>query len=79
MTNTPASATPNVVIENPAVRRTVRTVLDVIGGGAFIAAAVDQAAPGFDIGSWTIPILAGYTVARVVFGFAVDSPNTPKH
>jgi hypothetical protein len=70
--------TPNVVIENPAVRKVVRTVLDSIGGLVFIASAVDVASPVFDISGFTGPALAGYAVARVVFGFAVDSPNTPK-
>lgn len=70
--------TPNVVIENPAVRKALRTILDTIGGLVFIAAAVDAASADFDIAAWTFPALAGYSVARVVFGFAVDSPNSPK-
>lgn len=69
--------TPNVVIENPATRKIVRTILDSIGGLTFIASAVDVASPLFNISDWTGPILAGYAVARVVFGFAVDNPNTP--
>lgn len=75
--NTP-SPTPNVNIPNPKIREGVRTVLDSFGGLAFIATAVDTASPGIDIGAWTIPALAGYAAARVVFGFAVDNPNTPK-
>lgn len=78
MSTTPPSATPNVIIENPAVRKGLRTVLDVIGGLTFIASAVDVASPAFDISGITGPALAGYAVARVVFGFVVDSPNTPK-
>ena len=69
--------TPNVVIENPAIRKGIRTTLDVIGGLTTIAGAVDLASPSFDIAAWTVPILAGYTAARVVFGFAVDNTNTP--
>ena len=69
--------TPNVNIENPRLRKILRTVLDSIGGLAFIAAAVDVASPKIDIYDITGPILAGYAVARVVFGFAVDNPNTP--
>ncbi len=72
------SETPNVVITNPKVRLALRSVLDVIGGGAFIAQVVDASTPAFDISAWTVPILAGYAVARVVFGFAVDNTNTPK-
>ena len=78
MSHIAPTETPNVVIENPQVRKIVRTVLDSIGGLTFIAAAVDVASPDIDIYSITGPILAGYAVARVVFGFAVDNPNTPK-
>jgi len=69
--------TPNVHIENPNTRKIVRTILDVIGGAAFIAQMVDYAAPAFDIAAWTVPVLTGYAAARVVFGFSVDNPNTP--
>lgn len=75
-TTTPTK-TPNVVIENPATRKLVRTILDTIGALTFILSAVDVASPLFDAGDYTGPILAGYAVARVVFGFAVDNPNTP--
>lgn len=78
MTNTVPSQTPNVVISNPKVRTAIRTVLDVIGGLTFIGGAVDLASADLDFSSWTVPVLAGYTAARVVFGFAVDNPNTPK-
>jgi hypothetical protein len=71
--------TPNVVIENPNVRKTVRTVIDVIGATAFVAMVVDQAAPGLDIAAYTVPILAGYGALRSVFGFVVDNRNTPTY
>lgn len=76
-TDYPASPTPNVNIKNPKTRETIRTILDSFGGLAFIATAVDVAAPGIDLALWTVPALAGYAAARVVFGFAVDNPNTP--
>lgn len=72
------STTPNVVIESPKIRKALRTVLDAFGGLVFIASAVDVASPDFDISGFTGPALAGYAVARVVFGFAVDNTNTPK-
>jgi hypothetical protein len=79
MSDTPTpTQTPNVVISNPTVRKVLRTVIDSIGGVAFIASAVDLASPDFDISAWTLSIMAGYTAARVVFGFAVDTPNTPR-
>lgn len=79
MSNTPAATqTPNVVIENPAVRKGVRTVIDAVGAVAFVAQVADVASPAFDISAYTIPVLAAYAAARVVFGFVVDNPNTPK-
>lgn len=78
MTHVAPTDTPNVVIENPRIRKALRSVLDTIGGLVFIAAAVDTASPAFDIAGITYPALAGYAVARVVFGFAVDNTNTPK-
>ena len=78
MNTFPPSETPNIVIENPKVRRVLRTVLDSLGGLVFILAAVDTASMDFDASGFTYPALAGYSVARVVFGFAVDNTNTPK-
>ncbi|WP_336633621.1 MULTISPECIES: hypothetical protein [unclassified Microbacterium] len=72
-----SNQTPNVNIENPKVRKAVRTILDTFGGLTFIAQVIDVTSPAFDISGFTIPALAGYAAARVVFGFAVDNPNTP--
>lgn len=69
--------TPNVAIENPKVRKVIRTIIDVIGATAFVAMAVDFAAPDMDIAWITVPVLAGYGAARSVFGFVVDNRNTP--
>lgn len=69
--------TPNVVIESPKVRKILRSVIDAIGGLTFIAGAVDLVSPDIDLIAVTVPIMAAYTAARVVFGFAVDRPNTP--
>jgi hypothetical protein len=70
--------TPNVTIENPKVRKAVRTGIDVIGAATFVAAAVDVASPAIDLAAWTIPVGAAYLALRSVFGFAVDNRNTPK-
>lgn len=70
--------TPNVRIENPKVRKAIRTTLDIIGALTFIAIAVDAAAPEFTIAAFTTPIMAGYGAARSAFGLLVDNPNTPK-
>lgn len=69
--------TPNVTIENPKTRKVVRTILDSIGGAAFIATAVDVSSEAINLAFITVPVLAGYAAARVVFGFAVDNRNTP--
>jgi hypothetical protein len=69
--------TPNVNIENPVLRKRLRTILDLLGLAVVTAAAVDLAAPAFDILAWTAPALAGYAVLRAGFGFGVDNPNTP--
>jgi len=68
---------PNVVITNPKVRKYARVVLDVIGAVLVIAMAVDASTPAFDLLAVTVPVLAGWTAARSVFGLAVDAPNTP--
>lgn len=70
--------TPNVVIESPRARKILRSLIDCVGGAAFIAMSVDLASPQLDFAAWTFPIMAAYTAARVVFGFAVDNANTPR-
>jgi hypothetical protein len=70
--------TPNVTIENPKVRKTVRTVIDIIGAATFVAAAIDVASPEIVLTAVTVPVGAGYLALRSVFGFAVDNRNTPK-
>lgn len=69
--------TPNVVIENPRVRKIARTVLDTLGAALVITMAVDASTPAFDLLAITVPVLAGWSAARTVFGLAVDNPNTP--
>ena len=69
--------TPNVVIENPAVRKYLRLGLDFIGAALFITLAVDASSEAFNLLEYTVPVLAGWTAARTIFGFAVDAPNTP--
>lgn len=78
MSTNPPAITPNVVIENPKTRKAMRTILDSIGGAAVIVQAADAVSPAFDLGFITVPVLAAYATARVVFGFVVDNANTPK-
>lgn len=77
MTNMYPGNTPNVVIHNPKARKIARIVLDVIGAGLVVSMAVDASTGAFDLLELTVPVLAGWTAARTVFGFTVDTPNTP--
>ncbi|GAA4774748.1 hypothetical protein [Microbacterium gilvum] len=70
--------TPNVVIENPKVRKIARTVLDTIGAALVVTMAVDAATDAFNLLAVTTPTLAGWGAARAVFGLTVDNSNTPK-
>lgn len=70
--------TPNVVIEDPTVRRRIRTAVDIIGAVIFVVGAVDLAAEGFDLSWLLVPAGAGYIAVRSVFGFTVDNRNTPR-
>ena len=71
--------TPNVTIENPKVRKAIRTGVDIIGAATFVAVAVDASSPAFDIAAITGPAAAGYLALRSVFGFVVDNRNTPQY
>lgn len=77
-TPVPPSETPNVNIENPKVRKAIRTAVDIFGASIFVVGAVDAATAGFDLGWLLVPAGAGYLAVRSVFGFLVDNPNTPK-
>lgn len=70
--------TPNVIIESPQARRVARRILDVVGAALVITMAVDASTPAFDLLAVTVPVLAGWTAARSVFGLTVDDQNTPK-
>lgn len=77
-TSTPLpTQTPNVIIENPRVRKVVRTSLDLIGAVLFITMAVDASTEAFNLLAYTVPVMTGWTAARTVFGLTVDNPNTP--
>ena len=70
--------TPNVGIENPQIRKAIRTGIDIFGAVVFVVGAVDTAASGFDLGEYLVPAGAAYLAVRSVFGFGVDNRNTPK-
>lgn len=77
MSNNFPTDTPNVGIENPKVRKTIRTTVDVIGAAIFVVGSIDAAAAGFDLAWLLVPAGAGYIAVRSVFGFSVDNRNTP--
>lgn len=79
--NTPGpfpTGTPNVVIENPKVRRWARTILDAAGVVIGTVMVADLASEAFNLVQVTAPALAVWTYLRAAFGFTVDTPNTPK-
>lgn len=73
------SNTPNVVVENPSVRRTANVVLGVVGLLVGTATVVDASTLAFDITAITIPVTVGYVYLAAIFGLAVTTPNIPKH
>lgn len=75
--NTYPTQTPNVRIENPKARKIARTVLDVIGALVGTVIVVDLASDAFDATAITAPVVAAWSYLRLVFGVAVDNPNTP--
>jgi hypothetical protein len=76
-TNLP-DETPNVVVQNPAVRRVANAVIGVTGlvlGSVIVA---DLASPAFDLSVYTDPISAVYLYLASGFGLGVTLPNVPR-
>lgn len=69
--------TPNVRIESPKARKIARTALDVVGALVGTVIVVDLASDAFDATAITAPVVAAWSYLRLVFGVAVDNPNTP--
>ena len=69
--------TPNVVIESPKARKIARTALDIAGAFLGTVMVIDLASDAFDAVAFTAPALAAWSYLRLVFGQAVDNPNTP--
>lgn len=71
--------TPNVVVQNPSVRKVAGIVL----GTALIVfpalIVLDVNAPGLDFSAWTTPGMAVTSFLAGVFGLAVTTPNVPRH
>lgn len=73
-----SNTTPNVVVENPNVRRVANVVLGVVGLLVGTAVVVDASTPVFDITAITTPVTAGYAYLASAFGLVVTVPNIPK-
>lgn len=77
MTNQP-NYTPNVVVQDPRVRKIVGNILAVAVIVLAVVTLVDTQVPAFDIGWVTVP--AGGIIAGLfsIFQLAVTSPNIPQ-
>jgi hypothetical protein len=71
--------TPNVVVENPTVRKYMQIILSVVGLVLSSALVLDSQMPGVDWSSWINPSYALYGFLAATYGLAVISPNIPKH
>ena len=74
-----ADLTPNVVVENPTVRRWAQVILSVVGIVLSSALVLDSQMPDVDWSSWINPSYALYGFLAATFGLAVISPNIPRH
>ena len=72
------SDTPNIVIANPATRRTLN---HIVGWGAILLGliqAVDGASPAFDVTAITVPATAGVAFLAGILAVGVTVPNIPR-
>lgn len=74
---TTPSTTPNVVVQDPRVRKVVGNVLAVATVVLAIVIMVDGYVPAFDIAWITTPALGISGGLFSIFQLAVTSPNVP--
>lgn len=74
----PASVTPNVVVQNPKVRRIAGVVLGV--GSLIVSGAMvlDATSPAFDWAPFTAPAAALVLFFAGAFQVGVTTPNVPR-
>lgn len=70
--------TPNVVIENPRIRKVLSTTLGVAAVLIGAVATVDAASPDFDWTAYTGPAAVGIAFLIGGFNLAVVNANIPK-
>ncbi len=71
------SLTPNVVVQNPAVRKVAGVI---IGSAAIIvpaAVVLDGATDALDWSAWTVPAMAVTSFLAGLFQVSVSTPNVP--
>ena len=69
--------TPNVIVQNPAVRKVVGNVLGVASVALAIATLVDSAIPALEYGFVTGPAAVIIAGLLGIFQLGVTSPNVP--
>lgn len=72
------SLTPNVVVQNPKVRRVAGWVIGLAAIIVPTLIVIDVNAPAFDLSAWTTPAMAATSFLAGVFQLAVSTPNVPK-
>lgn len=70
--------TPNVIVENPKVRRVVNYATHVSALIVAAVAAADASSDAFDVSGWTIPAGAVILTVSSLLGLGVTIPNIPK-
>lgn len=71
------STTPNVVVQNPNVRKVANVILGVALIVFPAAAVLDGASADLDFSQWLIPATAVTSFLAGVFSVAVTVPNVP--
>jgi len=72
-----SSITPNVVVQNPKVRRWAQIILSIVGLTLSSIMVLDNSTPAIDVSAWTTPAFALYGFLAATFGIAVITPNIP--
>lgn len=69
--------TANVVLANPAVRKTLNWIVGLAAVLVPLLIVIDGRATAFDISGWTDPAAAGTSFLAGLLGLAVTIPNIP--
>ena len=72
------SETPNVVVQNPKVRKAAGWVIGVALIVFPAAIVLDANAPEIDFSTWTTPAMAVTSFLAGLFSIGVTVPNVPK-